>query len=71
MIAFPHASNVIAHINPVREIADIAHSVGAIALVDVRRTDCLMSPNWGPIFTCFRCTKPGDHTWEQWLYGVS
>jgi selenocysteine lyase/cysteine desulfurase len=34
MIAFPHASNVIAHINPVREIADKAHSVGAIAVVD-------------------------------------
>jgi selenocysteine lyase/cysteine desulfurase len=34
MIAFPHASNVVAHINPVREIADIAHSAGAIAVVD-------------------------------------
>ena len=34
MIAFPHASNVIAHINPVREIAHKAHSVGAIAVVD-------------------------------------
>ena len=30
MIAFPHASNVVAHINPVREIADIAHRAGAI-----------------------------------------
>jgi selenocysteine lyase/cysteine desulfurase len=34
MIAFPHASNVIAHINPVRDIARIAHEVGAIAVVD-------------------------------------
>lgn len=34
MIAFPHASNVVAHINPVREIADIAHQAGAIAVVD-------------------------------------
>ena len=34
MIAFPHASNVVAHINPVREIADIAHRAGAIAVVD-------------------------------------
>lgn len=34
MIAFPHASNVVAHINPVREIADIAHLAGAIAVVD-------------------------------------
>lgn len=34
MIAFPHASNIIAHINPVREIADLAHHAGAIAVVD-------------------------------------
>jgi len=34
MIAFPHASNVIAHINPVRQIAEKAHEVGAIAVVD-------------------------------------
>jgi len=34
MIAFPHASNVIAHINPVREIVNRAHKVGAIAVVD-------------------------------------
>ncbi|BBM87285.1 aminotransferase class V-fold PLP-dependent enzyme [Candidatus Uabimicrobium amorphum] len=34
MIAFPHCSNVIAHINPVKEIADKAHGVGAIAVVD-------------------------------------
>ena len=34
IVVFPHASNVIAHINPVREIADKAHSVGAIAVVD-------------------------------------
>lgn len=34
MIAFPHASNVVAHVNPVREIADIAHRAGAIAVVD-------------------------------------
>ncbi len=34
MIVFPHASNVIAHVNPVREIAEKAHHVGAIAVVD-------------------------------------
>ena len=34
MVAFPHASNILAHINPVKEIADIAHEAGAIALVD-------------------------------------
>lgn len=34
MIAFPHASNVVAHINPVRQIADKAHAVGALAVVD-------------------------------------
>ncbi len=34
MIAFPHVSNVIAHVNPVREIADKAHELGAIAVVD-------------------------------------
>jgi len=34
LIAFPHASNVIAHINPVREIAAKAHKAGAIVAVD-------------------------------------
>ena len=34
MITFPHASNVIAHVNPVAEIAAKAHAVGAITVVD-------------------------------------
>jgi selenocysteine lyase/cysteine desulfurase len=34
LIAFPHASNVIAHINPVQEIAAKAHQAGAIVAVD-------------------------------------
>ena len=34
MIAFPHASNVIGHINPVAEISARAHAVGAISVVD-------------------------------------
>jgi selenocysteine lyase/cysteine desulfurase len=34
LITFPHASNVIAHINPVREIADRAHAAGALVAVD-------------------------------------
>ena len=34
MVAFPHASNVVAHINPVKAIAERAHQAGAIAVVD-------------------------------------
>ena len=34
LIAFPHASNVIAHINPVRDIAAKAHKADAIVAVD-------------------------------------
>ncbi len=34
LIAFPHASNVVAHINPAREIAAKAHKVSAIVAVD-------------------------------------
>jgi selenocysteine lyase/cysteine desulfurase len=34
LIAFPHASNVVAHINPVREIAAKAHKSGALVVVD-------------------------------------
>ncbi len=34
MVAFPHASNVVAEINPVAEIAAKAHQVGAIAVCD-------------------------------------
>ncbi|MCP5084548.1 MAG: aminotransferase class V-fold PLP-dependent enzyme [Alphaproteobacteria bacterium] len=34
LVTFPHCSNIVAHINPVREIADKAHSVGAHVVVD-------------------------------------
>lgn len=34
MIAFPHASNVVAETNPVAEIAAIAHAAGAICVTD-------------------------------------
>lgn len=34
MIAFPHASNIVAHINPVREITNKAHAAGALTVVD-------------------------------------
>jgi cysteine desulfurase family protein (TIGR01976 family) len=34
LVAFPHASNVVAHINPVTEIVAKAHSAGAITIVD-------------------------------------
>jgi len=34
LVAFPHASNVVAHVNPVAEISARAHSVGAITVVD-------------------------------------
>ncbi len=34
LIAFPHASNVVAHINPVQDIAAKAHKAGAIVVVD-------------------------------------
>ena len=34
LIAFPHCSNVIGHINPVKEISTIAHSMGALSVVD-------------------------------------
>jgi selenocysteine lyase/cysteine desulfurase len=34
LVAFPHCSNIVAHINPVAEISRIAHSVGAVAVAD-------------------------------------
>ncbi|MEH6551752.1 MAG: aminotransferase class V-fold PLP-dependent enzyme [Pseudomonadales bacterium] len=34
LIAFPHTSNLVAHINPVREIADKAHKTGIIVVAD-------------------------------------
>lgn len=34
MVAFPHCSNVIGHINPVKEISQIAHKHGALCIVD-------------------------------------
>ena len=34
LIAFPHCSNIVGHINPVKEICELARSVGAISVVD-------------------------------------
>lgn len=34
MVAYPHCSNVIGHINPVEDISMLAHSMGAITVVD-------------------------------------
>jgi selenocysteine lyase/cysteine desulfurase len=34
MVAFPHCSNIIGHVNPVREISDMAHSHNALSVVD-------------------------------------
>ncbi len=34
IVAFPHCSNVVGEVNPVREVADLIHSVGAVAVVD-------------------------------------
>jgi cysteine desulfurase family protein (TIGR01976 family) len=34
LVAFPHCSNVVAEVNPVAEIAALAHAVGAVVCVD-------------------------------------
>lgn len=34
MVAYPHCSNVIGHINPVKEISTMAHQCGALSVVD-------------------------------------
>ncbi len=34
IVAFPHCSNIVGEINPVREIAALVHEVGAVAVVD-------------------------------------
>jgi selenocysteine lyase/cysteine desulfurase len=34
LVSFPHASNVVAHVNPVNQIAAKVHAAGALAVVD-------------------------------------
>jgi selenocysteine lyase/cysteine desulfurase len=34
LVVFPHASNIVGHINPVRDIAGRAHAAGALTVVD-------------------------------------
>ncbi|MCP5024891.1 MAG: aminotransferase class V-fold PLP-dependent enzyme [Actinomycetia bacterium] len=34
LVAFPHCSNIVAHINPVAEITALTHEAGAVAVVD-------------------------------------
>ncbi len=34
LVAFPHCSNIVGEINPVREITDLVHAAGGVAVVD-------------------------------------
>ena len=34
IVAFPHCSNIVGEINPVRDVAELAHGVGAVVVVD-------------------------------------
>ncbi len=34
LVAFPHCSNIVGHINPVADICHLAHGVGAVTVVD-------------------------------------
>jgi len=34
LVAFPHCSNIVAHINPVREVCDMVRAAGAVSVVD-------------------------------------
>lgn len=34
LVTFPHCSNIVGHINPVKKICELAHSVGAVTVVD-------------------------------------
>ncbi len=34
LVTFPHCSNIVGHINPVRDICKIVHQAGALAIVD-------------------------------------
>src|SRR3546814_9456216 len=34
LVAFPHCSNIVAHLNPVAEICARAHAAGAVTCVD-------------------------------------
>ncbi len=34
IVAFPHCSNIVGEINPVRNVAELAHEVGAVTVVD-------------------------------------
>ena len=34
IVAFPHCSNIVGEVNPVKEIVQLVHSVGAVAVVD-------------------------------------
>ena len=60
LVCFPHCSNIVAEINPVREICDKAHAAGAVCVVDgvsMRHMACQMWMLWGQMFIYSRCIK--------------
>ena len=49
IVAVTHVSNVIGRVNPIREIADMAHRVGAVIVVDgAQSTPCLLYTSPSP-----------------------
>src|SRR3712207_9581077 len=56
IVAFNHVSNALGTINPVREIAALAHSVGAVAVCEDRKSTRLNSSHANISYAVF-CLK--------------
>jgi selenocysteine lyase/cysteine desulfurase len=68
VVAFTHCSNVVASINPVRELTDRIHAAGAIAIVDGVSTVTWATDTrrWVPTSTCSPSTRSMARISASW-----
>ncbi len=74
LVTFPHVSNVIGIVNPVRDIADAAHEAGAVVMLDACQSAPHLTLNFAELgvdFAAFSAHKMYGPTGIGALYGTT
>lgn len=71
VVALEHVSNVMGYINPIAEVAEASHTVGAVVVVDAAQSSCRMPVDvqrMGADFIAFSGHKMYGPTGVGWLW---
>lgn len=72
VVALEHVSNVLGYVNPIKQICETAHEVGARVVVDVAQSSCRLPINAADLdadYMAFSGHKMYGPTGSGWLYG--